>query len=108
MLSNISKAELAELTRKMRATASLPKNALAKRNTLVVVTQSPIYQDEQTTLGLVFKRKRPATNLPTEHSRFDGGASHNEVLTIPECDVESSREKSLWDPDFDIPALLPV
>jgi len=58
MLSIISKAELVELTRKMKETASLPKDHLAKRKAPVVVTQSPTNQDKHTTSGLVFKRKR--------------------------------------------------
>jgi len=95
MLSNINKAELAELTRKMRAVASLPKESLAqKRKPPAVVTQSLNDPDEQNTSGLVFKRK---TAPPTEHSHSDGRAPHQEVIIIQECEAESSWGKSLWD-----------
>jgi len=55
-------------------------------------------------LGLVFKRKRLDVAPPTENSHSDGRASNQDVLTIQECEVEISRGKSLWDPNFDIPA----
>jgi len=85
----------------MRVTASLPKESLAqKRKAPTVITQTPTDPDKQTTSGLVFKRKRPATIPPTS----DGRAPHQEVITIQECEAESSREKSWWDPDFDVPA----
>jgi len=35
---------------------------------------------------------------------LDGRAPHQEIITIQECEVESSRGKSFWDLDFDIPA----
>jgi len=58
MLSNISKVELAELTRKMRAAASLPKESLVqKRKAHIVVTQTPTDPDEQTTSGSSLKGK---------------------------------------------------
>jgi len=42
MLPNISKAELAELTRKMRGAASLPKESLTqKKKAPIVITQTP-------------------------------------------------------------------
>jgi len=73
MLSNISKAKLAELTRKMRAAASLPKESLSqKRRAPTVVAQIQSNQHEHTTLRLVFERKRPTTTSPTEHSHLDG------------------------------------
>ena len=31
-------------------------------------------------------------------------APHLEVITIQECEAESSRGKSLWDADFGVPA----
>jgi len=47
LLSNISKAELAELTRRMRAVASLPKESMPeKRKALVAVAQILYDQDE--------------------------------------------------------------
>jgi len=59
MLSNISKAEEAELAKKTRTVASMPKESLKKkRKALVTITQAPTEQDEETTSGLVFKRKR--------------------------------------------------
>ena len=88
MLSNISKVELAELTRKMRAAASLPKESLAqKRKALAVITQTPTDSDEHTTSGLVFKRKRLATTPSTKHSHSDDRAPHQEVITIQECEA---------------------
>ncbi|KAK7342260.1 hypothetical protein VNO80_25205 [Phaseolus coccineus] len=87
MLSNISKAELAELTRKMRAAASLPKESLAqKRKALIVITQIPTDPDEQTTFGLVFKRRRPTPIPPTEHSHSDNRAPYQKAQR---GDVES-------------------
>jgi len=104
MLSNISQTKLVELTRKMRVVASLPKESLAqKRKASAVITQTPTNPDEQTTSGFVFKRKRSATTPPTEHSYSDGRAPHQEVVIIQECEAESSRGHSLWDPDFDVP-----
>jgi len=41
--------------------------------------------------------------LLVEHSHSDGQAPHQEVVIIQECEAESSRGKSLWDPDFDVP-----
>ena len=35
---------------------------------------------------------------------MDGRASHQEIVTIQEYEAESSQGKSLWDPDFDVPA----
>jgi len=65
MLSNISNVELAELTRKMRVVASLPKESLTqKKKTLILITQTLTDQDEQTTSELVFKRKRKTTTPP--------------------------------------------
>jgi len=81
-----------------------------------LITQTPTKQDEETTFRLVFKRKRKTTIPPTEHSHSDGRASHQDiahshghappqdVIVIQECEAESSKEKSLWDPDFDIPS----
>jgi len=105
MLSNISKSELAELTRKMRAAASLPKESLTqKRKALVVITHNLIDSDEQTTSRLVFKRKRKVTTPPTENSHSGDRAPHQEVKIIQECKSESSKAKSLWDHDFDVSA----
>jgi len=73
MLSNISKAELPELAKKMRAVASLPKESLKqKRKAPTLTTQTPTEQDEETTSGLVFKRKRKTATPPTKHSHSDG------------------------------------
>jgi len=94
MLSNINKIKLAELTRKMRAAASLPKESLTQEKK-ALVTQTPTDSDEQTTSGLVFKRKRPVTTPSTEHSPSDSRAPHQEVITIQECETESLRGKSL-------------
>jgi len=47
MLSNISKVELAELTKKMRAAGRLPKDSLSqKRKASAGVAQIQSYQDE--------------------------------------------------------------
>lgn len=35
---------------------------------------------------------------------MDGRAPDQEVITIQECEAESLQRKSLWDPNFDIPA----
>jgi len=103
MLSNISKFELTALTRNMRAATSLHKDFLPQnRKALAGVAQVQSDQDEQTTSNLVFKRKRLETP-PIEHTHLDGRAPNQEVITIQECEAESSQKKSLWDPDFDIP-----
>jgi len=71
MLSNISKAELVKLTRKMWAVASLHKDSLLqKRKASAGVTQVQFDQDEQTTSGLVFRRKRLEAPLPNILTRM--------------------------------------
>jgi len=74
-----------------------------------------IEQEEDTTSGLAFKRKRKATAPPTEHSHLDGQtldqdivplegqASHRDVIVIQEGEAESSKSKSLWEPSSDVP-----
>jgi len=95
MISNISKVELAELTRKMREAASLHKDSLLqKRKTSAGVAQIQSDQDEHTTSGLVFERKRPETTSPIEHSHSDGRAPHQEVITIQECEAKAREEKA--------------
>jgi len=97
MLSNISKAELAELTRKMRVAARLHKDSLSqKRKASFGVAQIQSDQDGHTTLGLVFKWKRVGTTPPTEHSHSNGRAPNQKVITTQECEAENSRGKSLW------------
>jgi len=104
MLSNNSKAKLAELAKKMRADASRPKESLTQKwKAPTLVTKTPTDKDEETTFGLVFKRKRKVTTTPTEDSHSDGRASHQDIIVIQECETESSRGKSLWDPNFDVP-----
>ena len=104
MLSNISKAELAELAKKTRATASLPKESLKQKSiTPAMITQPPTDQDEETTFRLVFKRKRKATTHSTKHSHSDGQTPHQEVIIIQKCEAERSRGKSPWDPNFHVP-----
>jgi len=58
--------------------------------------------DAHTTLGLIFKRKRNATTPSIEYSHSDEREPHQEVITIQECEAESSRGERLWDPDFDV------
>jgi len=117
MLSNISKAELVEMAKKMRVVANMPNDSLTqKKKAPVTITQASTEQDEKTTSGLAFKRKRKATAPSTEHSHSDnraphqdvahsvGHALHQDVIVIQECEAESSKRKSLWDLEFDIPS----
>jgi len=63
-------AELVELAKKMRVAASMPKESLKKkRKAPTLITQTPTGKDEETTFGLVFKRKRKKTIPLIEHSR---------------------------------------
>jgi len=58
MLSNIIKAELAEMAKKMTTVANMPKDSLTrKKKAPVIITQASIEQDEETTLGLVLREK---------------------------------------------------
>jgi len=62
MLTHISKVELAEMAKKMRATANMPKDSLTqKKKAQITITQALAKQDEETTSGLVFKIKRKET-----------------------------------------------
>jgi len=81
MLTHISKAELAEMAKRIRAIANMPKDSLTqKKKASVTITQAPTEQEEDTTLGLAFKRNRKATTPPTEHSHLDGQAPHQDVV----------------------------
>ena len=76
MLIHISKKELGQMAKRIRATANMPKDSLTqKQKASATTTQAPIEQDEETTSGLVFKRKRKATTAPTEYSHSDGTSS---------------------------------
>jgi len=116
MLTHINKAELAEMAKKMRTAAKMPKDSLTrKKKAPVTITQASTEQDEKTTSWLVFKRKRKAIAPPTEHSHSDGRVPYQDVahstdhalpqnvIVIQECEAESSKRKSVWDPNFDIP-----
>jgi len=73
MFSKISKVELVERTRKMRAAASMNKESLLhkwKASTGVAQVQSD--QHEQTTSSLVFKRKRLEVAPLIKHSQTNG------------------------------------
>jgi len=95
MLSNISKAELAELAKKMRVATSLPNEPLTrKRKAPTLITQTPTDQDEETTSGLVFKRKRKRPTPHTEHYHSDGRAPHQDIIVIQESEAEISRGKA--------------
>jgi len=89
MLSNISKAELAELTRKMRANASLHKDSLPqKRKASVGVVQIQYDKNEHTISGLFFKKKRPETTPPTSDlfsSRWMLNCSYKNILGCFPC-----------------------
>jgi len=104
------------MAKKIRATTNMPKDSLTqKMKDLITITQAPTEQDEETTSGLVFKRKRKATTPPTKHSPSDGRAPNQDVahlvdhappqdvIVIQEREAESSKRNSSWDPDFDIP-----
>jgi len=59
LLSNISKAELDDLAKKMMAATSQPKESLMQKGKApTLITQAPTDHDEETTSGLIFKRKR--------------------------------------------------
>jgi len=75
-----------------------------KRKASTSVAQIQSDQDEHTTSDLVFKRKIPKKAFLTEHSHSNGRAPHQKVITIQKGEAESLRGKSLWDPDFDVPA----
>jgi len=65
MLSNISKAELAKLTRKKRAVASLHKDSFPQKTiTSAGVAQVQSNQDEDTTSGPSLKGKYWKPHLP--------------------------------------------
>jgi len=88
----------------MRVAASRAKESLTqKRKAPTLITQTLTVQDEETTFGLIFKRKRKVTTPPTEHSHSNGRAPHQDVIIIQKCEAKSSRGKSLWDPNFDVP-----
>ena len=81
MLSHISKAELADMAKKMWAAATVPKDSLTqKKEASVTITQAPTEQDKETTSTLIFKRKRKASTPSTEHSHSDGRALHPNVV----------------------------
>jgi len=114
MLTHISKAELAEMAKKIRTVANMPTDSLTqKKKASVTITQALTEQEEDTTSGLDFKRKRKATAPPTEHSHLDGRgphqdvvssegqAPHRDVIVIQEGEAESYKRKSLWDSSFD-------
>jgi len=88
MLSNIDKAEIDERIRKIITAASVRKDSLApKWKAPVEVSPVPSDQDEQTNLGLAYKRKRrEASPPPPKHSNSDGRAPHQEVNRITEED----------------------
>ncbi|KAK7364686.1 hypothetical protein VNO80_13427 [Phaseolus coccineus] len=115
MLTQISKVELTEMAKQMRA-ATMPKDSLTKkRKAPVTITQTPTEQDKEATSGLVFKRRRRAATPPVEHSYSDGRflgqvvvhseghALNHDVIIFQECEVGSSKGKSLWDLNFDFP-----
>ncbi|KAK7342268.1 hypothetical protein VNO80_25214 [Phaseolus coccineus] len=106
------------MAKKKRAAASLPKDSLKQKwKALVTITQTPVEQEEETNFGSIFKRTRRATTPLAEHSQFDGRTPHpnavhsegnalpHDLIVIPECEVGSSKGKSLWDANFDIPTL---
>ena len=52
------------MAKKMRVATNMPKDSLTrKKKALVTITQAPTEQNEETTLELVFKRKRKATRM---------------------------------------------
>jgi len=105
MLSNIRKTELVECVSNLRAAASMNKDfLLQKRKNSIDVAQVQSDQDEHTTSGLVFKRKGLNAASPIKHSHSDSRAPNREVITIQEREEKCSQSKSLWDPNFDIPA----
>ena len=68
------------MAKRVRATAIMPKDSLAqKQKASATTTQAPIEQDKETTMGLVFKRKRKETTAPTEHSHSDERALSQHV-----------------------------
>jgi len=80
MLSHISKKELGEIAKRMRAAANMPKDSLAqKQKAPATTTQASTKQDEDTTSGLVFQKKRKAIVAPIEHSHSDGRAPPQHV-----------------------------
>jgi len=106
MLPNVSKKELGKMDKRMRVAANMPKDSLAeKQKAPATTTHAPI--DEDTTLGLVFKRKTKVIVAPTEHSHSDGRAPPQnvvpsegqtlprDVIVIQEDEAESYKGKSL-------------
>jgi len=77
----------------------------SKKVALTGVVHVQSEQDERNASGLVFKRKRSEAPIPFEHSHSDDRAPTQNALTIQEWEVVgNSKEKSLWDPSFDISA----
>jgi len=115
MLSKYNKKKLKEMAKRMRVAANVPKDSL--RLEALIPTQVPT-DDEETTLGLVFTRKRKAVAAPTEHSHSDGRApSHHDapsegqtplrdMVVIQEGEAESLRRPNLWNPNLDDPSYL--
>jgi len=111
MLVKIDKKKLAERTKRMRAVAQVPQDL--KLKTPITVVQASIEDEEETSFGMVFKRKRKATTVPTEHSHSDGHApSHyaplasptlpRDMMVVQEDEGTSSRRNGLWDLDLDV------
>jgi len=112
MLSKINKKELKEMAKRMRAIAKMPDESLKPKKAPKIVAQTSTEHDEETTFGLVFKRKRKATTPPVEHSHSDGqtphpgivhSEGHQDVIVVQKCEAGSSKGKSLWDPSLNIP-----
>ena len=77
------------MEKRMRAAAKMPDESFK--------------QNEETTSGLVFKRKRKATTPLAEHSHFDGrtphpgtihSEGHQDVIVVQECEAGSSKGRA--------------
>jgi len=95
MISNISKVELTERAKMMRAAAN-KDSLLQKKKVSTGNVRVQSKQDEHTTSGLVLKRKILEAVPPSEHSHSDGRSPDQNVLTTQDCEVvESLKGKSL-------------
>jgi len=115
MLARIDKKVLAERAKKMRAATQAPQDLKLKAP--VTVIRAPSKDDEETTSGLVFKRKRKTIVAPTEHSHSDGRAPSNcassasptsplDMIVVQEDEGTSLKKEGLWDQDPDVPSFL--
>jgi len=87
-----------------------------KIKVVVEAAPAPTY-DVKAYSGPVFKRRRKASNEPSEHSVSDGRAPSpqapppslppsRDMVVVQEDEDTSAPEEGLWDPNLDAPSFL--